>query len=144
MNPPLRAADASGPGHFIDLAEAAARATAAMKEMSAQFDAWLREELDKLEAARLAHHAPGADPAALAARAHDLKGLGGTYDYPLVTRIAGSLERVLGRPVPDAPLVDAHVDAIHAVVRDAMHDPEHPVGRALAQSLEAAADAPAG
>lgn len=135
---PPRATDAARPTPLIDLTAAAARAAAAMKEMSVQFDGWLREELEKLEAARQAFHAPGATTSALAARAHDLKGLGGTYDYPLVSRIAGSLQRVLERPVPDARLVDAHVDAIHAVVRDAIHDPQHPVGLALAESLDVA------
>lgn len=138
MNPPSRSSGAARPAPTIDLVAAAARAAAAMKEMSAQFDTWLREELEKLEAARQAYHASGVETSGLAGRAHDLKGLGGTYDYPLVSRIAGSLQRVLETAPSDAGLVDAHVDAIHAVVRDEMHDPLHPVGLALAQSLDAA------
>ena len=136
MNQSPRAVAPRSVPPLIDLTQAAARAAAAMKEMSAQFGVWLQEELDRLEAARLAFHAPGGDASTLAARAHDLKGLGGTYDYPLVSRIAGSLERVLEGPAPDPRRVDAHVDAIRSVVRDERHDPQDPVGLALVESLE--------
>jgi hypothetical protein len=33
-------------------------------------------------------------------------------------------------------LVDAHIDAIKAVVRDGIRDPGHPVGRVLTSELE--------
>ena len=78
---------------------------------------------------------------ALYFRAHDLKGLGSTYGYPLVTRIAASLCRMLDDPAArlDAPLpiVDAHIDAIRAVVRDGVSTDEYPAGRALVEGLEA-------
>ena len=73
-------------------------------------------------------------------RAHDLKGLGGTYQYPLVTRMAASLCRITDTAErrADAPLflIDAHIDAIKAVVRDGIQTDDHPVGRALAEELE--------
>lgn len=128
-------------GRKLDLQDASARAAAALEELSAQFAVWLREELDRLEAARAELHAGGAVQA-LRQRAHDLKGLGGTYDYPLITRLAGSLGRLLDRPgAPDLRLADAHVDAILLVAHQEMHDPRHPEGLALAESLEAAAAA---
>jgi hypothetical protein len=34
-------------------------------------------------------------------------------------------------------IIDAHIDAIRAVVRDQMKTDEHPTGRILAESLEA-------
>ena len=78
---------------------------------------------------------------ALYFRAHDLKGLGTTYEYPLVTRLAGSLCKMLDDADRrmSAPLVilDAHIDAIRAVVRDQIKTDEHPTGRALAETLEA-------
>jgi hypothetical protein len=46
----------------------------------------------------------------------------------------------MGRPETyvEAPLflVDAHIDAIRAAVRDGIKDVEHPVGKVLAEELE--------
>ena len=125
-------------------ANAIAKAEAALQAMSAQFGQWLDDEIIKLDAAQAAIRAQGltADNGeALYCRAHDLKGLGTTYEYPLVTRLAGSLCKLLDDASRrmDAPmmLVDAHVDAIKAVVRDKIQTDEHPTGRVLAEALEA-------
>ena len=124
-------------------ADAIARAEEALQAMSAQFDTWLQDEMDKLEAARAAIQAEGytaSTAEGLYFRAHDLKGLGSTYQYPLVTRLAASLCRMLDKPeqrmAAPMALVDAHVEAIRAVVRDRIKTDEHPVGRALAEELE--------
>jgi hypothetical protein len=73
-------------------------------------------------------------------RAHDLKGLGTTYGYQLITRIAGSLCRMIDdkekRATTPLELVDAHIDAIRAAVRDDIKTDEHPVGRVLVEELE--------
>ncbi|RZJ94126.1 MAG: Hpt domain-containing protein [Brevundimonas sp.] len=130
-------------GGGID-AGAIAKAEAALQAMSAQFGQWLQDEITKLEAAQAAIRTEGYNTAtaeALYFRAHDLKGLGGTYQYPLVTRLAGSLCKMLDDPAKrtQAPLVilDAHIDAIRAVVRDKIQTDDHPVGRMLAETLEA-------
>lgn len=125
-------------------AEAIAKAEEALKAMSAQFGQWLQDEITKLEAAQAAIRTEGLNAQTaegLYFRAHDLKGLGTTYQYPLVTRIAGSLCKLLDDPAKrvDAPqtLLDAHIDAIRAVVRDQIQTDEHPTGRTLAEALEA-------
>lgn len=125
-------------------AEAIAKAEEALKGMSAQFGQWLQDEINKLEAAQNAIRAEGLNSQtaeALYFRAHDLKGLGSTYQYPLVTRLAGSLCKLLDDPTrrAEAPvrLLDAHIDAIRAVVRDQIQTDEHPTGRVLAEALEA-------
>ena len=73
-------------------------------------------------------------------RAHDLKGLGATYEFPLITRLAASLCRLIDEPATrlSAPmfLVDAHIDAIKACVRDDIKVDTHPVGKLLANELE--------
>jgi len=73
-------------------------------------------------------------------RAHDLKGLGTTYGYQLITRIAGSLCRMIDdkekRSATPLELVDAHIDAIKAAVRDGIKSDEHPVGSILVNELE--------
>ena len=122
---------------------AIAKAEAALKGLSAQFGEWLRDEVAKLEAAHAVVKAEGGSQAnmdALYARAHDLKGLGTTYEFPLVTRISGSLCKLLGdgeaRTRAPLALVSAHIDTIRACVRDNVRDSANPVGRALAEQLE--------
>lgn len=125
-------------------ANAIAKAEAALKAMSSQFGQWLQDEITKLDAAQAGIRAKGLNVETaeeLYFRAHDLKGLGATYQYPLVTRLAGSLCRLLDEPGKraEAPLMllDAHIDAIRAVVRDGIQTDEHPTGRVLAETLEA-------
>lgn len=125
-------------------ADAIAKAEAALKAMSAQFGQWLQDEIVKLDQAQADIRAKGytsETAEGLYFRAHDLKGLGATYQYPLVTRLAGSLCRLMddGEKRMQAPLaiLDAHIDAIRAVVRDEIQTDDHPIGRALAETLEA-------
>jgi hypothetical protein len=141
---PLRAKVGGGFGG-ID-ASAIARAEEALKAMSAQFGQWLNDEVAKLDKAQADIRNQGYSPEtaeALYFRAHDLKGLGTTYEYPLVTRIAASLCRMLDdadkRMQAPLAVVDAHIDAIKAVVRDKIQTDDHPVGRDLAETLEARA-----
>lgn len=122
---------------------AIAKAEAALKGLSSQFGAWLQDEIGKLEAARTAIRMQGLDTERadrLYTHAHDLKGLGATYEFPLVSRIAGSLCQLLGGPEQRerTPLrmIDAHVDAICAAVRDGIKDVDHPIGRGMAEGLE--------
>jgi chemotaxis protein histidine kinase CheA len=126
--------------------EALARADKTLEAMSGSFDKWLDADLAKLQAARLGAVAAGWDDAALDAlwrAAHDLKGMGGTYGYPLVTQLAASLCRLTeteaGKNASRAnlALVCAHVDALRAAVRDRITSDTHPLGRALVQTLEA-------
>lgn len=125
-------------------ASAIAKAEAALKAMSSQFGQWLQDEITKLDAAQAGIRAKGLNietAEELYFRAHDLKGLGSTYQYPLVTRLAASLCKLLDEPGKraEAPLMllDAHIDAIRAVVRDEIQTDEHPTGRILAETLEA-------
>jgi chemotaxis protein histidine kinase CheA len=125
-------------------ANAIAKAEEALKAMSSQFGQWLKDEIVKLEQAQTAIRETGytvETAEALYYRAHDLKGLGSTYQYPLVTRLAGSLCKLMDdqqkRMAAPLILLDAHIDAIRAVVRDQIQTDEHPTGRILAETLEA-------
>ena len=122
---------------------AIAKAEAALKSLAGNFSQWLQDELDKLEVARQRIRAEGVTvdtTEQLYYRAHDLKGLGATYEYPLVTRIAASLCRLIdsNEKRASAPmlLIDAHIDAIKAAVRDEIRTDTHPVGRILIHELE--------
>ena len=122
---------------------AIARAEAALKSLSSNFTQWLADEITKLDAAREQVRQQGATPESmenLYLRAHDLKGLGTTYGYQLITRIAGSLCRMIDdkdkRLSAPMALVDAHIDAVKAAIRDDIKSDEHPVGRVLVVELE--------
>lgn len=122
---------------------AIAKAEAALKSLSGNFAQWLSEEVIKLDAARQLVHDDGVTVETMETlylRAHDLKGLGATYEFPLITRIGASLCRLIDdkdkRLTVSLPLVDAHIDAIKAAVRDSIKTDDHPVGRILIEELE--------
>ena len=144
ITPPTNSLRLKVGGGFGINADAIAKAEEALKAMSAQFGQWLNDEIVKLDKAQTDIREQGYTPVtaeALYFRAHDLKGLGTTYEYPLVTRIAGSLCKMLDdadrRMTAPIAILDAHIDAIRAVVRDEIQTDEHPVGRELAETLEA-------
>lgn len=127
-------------------AAAVARAEAALKSLSVNFDQWMVDELARLEAARDDVRAQGWNAAtadALYRRVHDIKGLGTTYGYPLVTRIGTSLCGLLHDPDTrlSAPmaLVNAHIDGIVASIRQDIRSDTEGAGLALAEELEAQA-----
>jgi len=143
-NPPNMLRAKIGGGFSGINADAIARAEEALKAMSGQFGQWLQDEINKLDTAQATIRTDGyttQTAEGLYFRAHDLKGLGATYQYPLVTRLAGSLCKLMDDPIKrmQAPmvLIDAHIDAIRAVVRDQIQTDDHPTGRILAETLEA-------
>jgi HPt (histidine-containing phosphotransfer) domain-containing protein len=123
-------------------ANAIARAEAAMEAMSENFAGWLDEELVKLEVAHKATLAAGAGEEELGTFyrcAHDLKGLGTTYGYPIISEFADSLCRLLDSPEARAraprEILQGHVFAIVAAVHQKVMTDAHPVGRALLAEL---------
>jgi hypothetical protein len=133
-----------GGGRFGAIDPAAiAKAEAALKSLSGNFEQWLNDEIVKLEGARQAVRSQGATAETMESlylRAHDLKGLGTTYGYPLITRIAGLLCRLIDdkskRLTAPMSLIDDHIDAIKAAVRENMTADDHPIGAALVAELE--------
>lgn len=126
-------------------AGALTRAEDALKGMSDSFEEWLDRDVTRLHTARLAARAGGWSVEGLEVLmtvSHDVKGMGGTYGYPLVTQMAASLCRLIETPAGkaaaqgDPSLVDAHVDAIRAAARDAIKTDGNPVGRNLLHALE--------
>lgn len=131
-----------GGGGGLDL-EAIKRAEQALSSMKDEFAVWIDDEIVKLAACRDAFFAAlpdagGLDPFFRAA--HDLKGQGATFGFPLVTRIASSLAALLdcGAEPGAIPrkLVDAHVEAIRATVRYSVKNPNDPTATALAGELD--------
>jgi chemotaxis protein histidine kinase CheA len=122
---------------------AIAKAEAALKSLSGNFSQWLQDEVTKLENARQRVKTDGVTAETMESlylRAHDLKGLGATYEFPLITRIAASLCKLIDdkdkRLGASMQLIDAHIDAIKAAVRDDIKTDQHPVGKILITELE--------
>lgn len=124
--------------------EAIARADETLKAMSHSFQEWLEADVRKLQQARVDAEQAGWSDAALEQLmgvAHDIKGMGASYGYPMATQIAASLCRLVETPAGKAAartqpaLAQAHVDALRAVVRDRIMTDQHPVGRTLMQTL---------
>jgi HPt (histidine-containing phosphotransfer) domain-containing protein len=115
-----------------------ARAEAALAQLAGEFPDWMHAECEQLDRARhIAQQAGMAAPqrAMLFRAAHDIKGQAATLGFPLVAAVAESLcvlieETHDPRGIP-AALVDQHVDAVRAIIRE--HD--HPLAQTVAEEL---------
>lgn len=101
------------------------RAERALAQLSSEFSAWMDSECDRLDAARSTVKAKGFNRETrdeLFHAAHDIKGEAATFGYPFVASSADSLCRLIEH-TPDigripASLIDQHVDAIRAIIRE--------------------------
>ncbi len=102
-----------------------ARAEAALLELSSEFSGWMHSECERLEAARQDVGRLGFTEKThdeLFRAAHDIKGEAATFGYPAVGAVAESLCRLIEH-TPEMTripltLVDQHVDAARAIVRE--------------------------
>jgi HPt (histidine-containing phosphotransfer) domain-containing protein len=102
-----------------------ARAELALAELSTEFSAWMQQECDRLDTARRDILELGFNKEtrqALFHAAHDIKGEAATFGYPAVAATAESLCRLVEH-TPSAEhipllLVEQHVDAIRAIIRE--------------------------
>lgn len=127
--------------------QAVANAEKAMEKLSVHFDGWMREETTRLGDARNRARAsgmtaPGLD--ALFAASHDLKGQATTLGYPFAADICASLCRLIDACSRKArlpgELVNQHVDAVGAIVREEAKGPDHPKASVLASKLRDVTD----
>jgi hypothetical protein len=141
MPPNMLKAKAGGGFGGMDLA-AIKRAESAMENLKTEFGGMAADGITALSAARNAYLAK-ADPAsrsALLRAALDLKGQAGTFGFPLMARVAGSLTKML----TDAPegvalplkLVDAHVSAMTVIHRQNITGSEDKIALALIAELD--------
>ncbi|MBX9826658.1 MAG: Hpt domain-containing protein [Xanthobacteraceae bacterium] len=97
----------------------------ALERLSADFANWMRDECGRLDAARRKVNNDQLSQETsqeLFLAAHDIKGAGKTFGFPEVARAADSLCRLL-ELTPDLKripmsIIDQHVDAIRAIVRE--------------------------
>jgi chemotaxis protein histidine kinase CheA len=125
-------------GRALDGDDPVARAEAALAQLSSEFTDWMHDECEQLDRARhnVRQNGLTALPReALFRAAHDIKGQAATLGFPLVAEVAGSLCRLIDesddpRRIP-LDLVDQHVDAVRAIIRE--HD--RPNAEAVAAKL---------
>src|SRR6476660_1044539 len=101
-----------------------ARAEKALAELSPEFASWMDAECHRLDQARsdLIEDLTIANVDALFHAAHDIKGEAATFGYPAVAAAADSLCRLI-EYTPDptripGKLLDQHVDAVRAIIRE--------------------------
>ena len=136
----VRAAMAGEP----DQVEAAEQALA---RLAGDFQLWMNDECGKLDAARRAIKDSALSKEtsqALYLAAHDIKGDGATFGFPEVVRAADSLCRLIEytpelAKIPMA-IIDQHVDAIRAIVREHDRDDIATIAGTLTQTLRAVTD----
>jgi Hpt domain len=119
-----------------------ARAEAALSEIRHEFRSWMVVECEALEAARneMRSHGPSAEALQkVSLTAHEIKGHAAVLGFPLAGRIAGILCRLLAyAPNPQLiPLtvIDSHVDAVRAVVREQIHTMNDKTGKEIFERL---------
>ena len=109
------------------------RAEMALGQIKHQFQDWLAEEVTKMEALMDSVSQDGLlgeSGEMLFTSAHDLRGLGATYEFPIISRISGSLAKLIETKER------AHASSIRAALIQNIRSDEDPVGRQLAEELE--------
>jgi hypothetical protein len=133
--------DASNGSSMADTLARAEEATTLLKQ---NYTTWAREDIEKGQ--RCLDEA-NADPArvraqldALYAIMHNVKGQGASFGYPLVTRIAQSLCKLVGAKhdagEPMLRIAQAHVDALKLVLDQKIEGPGGETGEKLVSRLE--------
>jgi hypothetical protein len=122
--------------------EVVARAEAALAEIKHEFRAWMISECEALEAARNVLRSDDQSAQALQKvfnAALEIKGHAAVLEFPLAGRIAGVLCRLLTyAPKPQLvpmDVIDSHVDAIRAVVRERIHTNNDKTGKEIFERL---------
>jgi Hpt domain len=126
-------------------AETIRRAEEAVGKLADEYRSWVRADLVKLRA-DMASAAAGGEARMAAYKdvrhiAHDLRGQGATFGFPLITRIATSISHIVKERTPDAEsdtLLNVHFDALTRVVDDNVADPGSAEAMAIIATLEAA------
>ena len=137
------AAEAGDAAH--GMSETLARAEAAVADLAKGYAGWALADVAKARAALgLARAEPGQcdrHVEALFRVAHDLKGQGSSFGFPLVTRIAHSLcaltrDRARDYRAPHLDLAQSHLDAIELVLAKGIKGEGGKSGAELAAKLE--------
>ena len=121
------------------------RAEEAVGKLAEQYRDWVRGDLQKLSDGMTAAKAGGAARTAAYKEvrhiAHDLRGQGTTFGYPLITRIAQSISQVLKEGAADADsdiVLAVHFDALAKVIENDVSDAGGAAAGEIITTLETA------
>lgn len=120
----------------------AEKAEAAIDSLSTQFDEWMRADLTKLRAA-WADAQEQVTPETyrkLFTAAHNIRGVAGSYGYPSISRLCGSLCTLVSasRPGERSALINLHIEACRAAFNSAEQGTgAQSVANAVCDALEA-------
>jgi len=116
---------------------ALASAEAAVARLGAAYLTWADADIRALTAcfARLDDASSPDAMADLFAIAHNMKGQGTTFGYPLVTRIAQALCRLIEQAPDAVAAIGAHVAALARVVGERLEGDGGEAGRSLLEDL---------
>ena len=131
------------PGNADEAAEQAiANAEQALQQLSVNFDEWMASEATQLAISRDAAKAAAFAEDALTElfqAAHNLKGQATTLGYPFADEICASLCRLIDKMDDKTKLpivlVDQHVDAVRALVKEGAKGNDNPKASVLAKRL---------
>lgn len=128
--------------------EALERALAEMKKSQEDYPDWVKQTLNDLAddlkaAAEKDEVARQRNFKHIGALAHELKGQGGTFGYPLISVFGKSLNEFTEKEVGyitdnHLEIVKAHIDVMRAVIRDRISGDGGNIGRELIMVLERA------
>jgi HPt (histidine-containing phosphotransfer) domain-containing protein len=124
-----------------------ARAEQALAKLSPEFANWMDTECARLDSARKQVRAEGLNDKTrelLFHAAHDIKGEAATFGYPQAAGIAESLCRLIEH-TPDRAripvgLIDQHVDAVRAIIREHARPDAEEIGSSLIARLRNVTD----
>jgi chemotaxis protein histidine kinase CheA len=119
-----------------------ARAEKALEDLSSEFTTWMDTECERLETARRdarQHGFAGKYRDDLFNAAHDIKGEAATFGYPFAGDAAHSLCRLFEHTLDPSrvplDLVDQHVDAVRAIIREKVRPDADEVASRLTRKL---------
>ncbi|MEQ9109362.1 MAG: Hpt domain-containing protein [Rhodospirillaceae bacterium] len=127
-------------------ASALAQAELAIGEMSEDYLEWVKDDLAALQAA---YEKAVSDPASaneakedLHGYAHDIKGQGGSFGYPLMTAVGNQLAKFIESipgtlTAPQLQVVKVHIDTLKLIIVDRMDGDGGKAGDRLLRALDA-------
>lgn len=135
------------PGEVVRIDPAALeKANAALDQMKEDYPDWVQKHIEEL---RLSHARCVDTPndrtkhySRMREIAHDMKGQGGTFGYPLITTFATSLYEFVGTRAGTTDnhieVIKSHIDSMAAVIKDRVKGGGGEIGQALTKGLHEA------
>lgn len=137
--PPVRLKDKVPETGGPDPQTAVLRALSAAKDLMEGYQGWAVDDLQKLWEAYESSADGAADVRRMYSIAHEIRGQGGSFGFPLISVVGDSLCKFLDRRQaldgPDRDIVRIHILAMKAVFRQGLKGDRGPLARELPKLL---------